>query len=275
MDGKPLINSSPNPNFWRALTANDRSGRLEFYFGYFHPDYQKPSRKLKSFTHQMIDNQKYGVKAIINMINGDEQDEGEESTADYVIEYTLYSTGDIQIKNSFQLEDFAPRFGMQFQIPGEYSKMTWYGLGPHENYIDRKVGAIVGEFSGDVKELIHDYVVPEENANRCDVRWVAWLNEKKQGLLAVGNPLLSVEAWPYTQERLNAAWHINELRPFDPNITVNLDLIQMGIGGEIGCGSLPIEKFLVDEGKYMYSFLLRPYTPKKGDLREFARQKLP
>jgi beta-galactosidase len=274
VNGKDYISTSPIPNFWRAITANDRSGRLEFMFGYMHPDYQKPSWKLVSFTHQNVGNGKYAVKSVINMINGDELDNGEDSTADFVIEYLLYPNGDLQIQNSFELADVAPRIGMQFQIPGEYSKMTWYGLGPHENYIDRKDGVFVGEFSGDVKELIHDYVVPEENANRCDVRWVAWLNEHKEGLVAVGNPLLSVEAWPYTQERLYAAWHINELRPFDPNITVNLDLIQMGIGG-MGCGSLPKDNYIIYDGKYKYSFTLRPYQSKYGELAKFARQRLP
>jgi hypothetical protein len=64
---------------------------------------------------------------------------------------------------------------------------------------------------------------------------------------------------------------MNELRPFDKNFTINLDYKQMGIGGR-GCGSLPLEEFMLDEGKYSYSFYLRPYSSTCGDLQEFARK---
>ena len=39
---------------------------------------------------------------------------------------------------------FVPRVGLELVLPGELEHLTWYGRGPHENYVDRKKGAAVG-----------------------------------------------------------------------------------------------------------------------------------
>jgi hypothetical protein len=75
---------------------------------------------------------------------------------------------------------------MQMAVPGALSTMTWLGRGPHENYWDRHTGAAVGRYSGRVEDLVHDYVRPQENANRTDVRWVALTDASGAGLLASG-----------------------------------------------------------------------------------------
>ena len=76
--------------------------------------------------------------------------------------------------------------------------MSWFGRGPWANYMDKDSGAEIGLYSGSVDELWTDYVRPQENGNRGDVRWVAFLNKVRDGLLAVGNPALSISAWPYS-----------------------------------------------------------------------------
>jgi beta-galactosidase len=125
---------------------------------------------------------------------------------------------------------------MQLAIPGEFNMMTWYGRGPHESYWDRKSGASVGIYSGPVEDQIHEYVRPQETGNKTDVRWVALTNKDSVGLLAVGMPLLSVSAWPYTMQDLENARHIHEL-PRRDTITVNLDYKQMGVGGDNSWGA--------------------------------------
>ena len=57
-----------------------------------------------------------------------------------------------------------------------YEQFTWYGRGPHETYMDRKEGAQVGVYRGTVDEQFVPYVVPEENGNKTDVRWVTLTN---------------------------------------------------------------------------------------------------
>ena len=55
-----------------------------------------------------------------------------------------------------------PRFGLVVPIAGRFSSLTWFGLGPHETYVDRRASAKVGVFSGRVSEQLHPYLRPQE-----------------------------------------------------------------------------------------------------------------
>ena len=195
--------------------------------------------------------------------------------SNYRIIYTIYGSGDVVVKSSFDPGNknlpSLPRFGMQMSIPGEFNTMTWYGHGPHETYWDRKTGAAVGVYSGSVEELIHNYVRPQENSNRTDIRWMTLTNKDGTGLLAVGMPLLSASAWPYMMVDLERARHINEL-PRRDTITVNLDYKQMGVGGDDGWGARPHPEYRLPCKPYSYSFRLRPYTPAMGDIETIVHQ---
>jgi len=202
--------------------------------------------------------------------------------SNYRCVYTIYGSGDIVIESSFdpymagddvRLPDL-PRFGMQMAIPNEFDLLTWYGRGPHENYWDRNTGAPVGLYSGRVPELLYQYVRPQEHGNRTDVRWLALANADGVGLLAVGMPLLSISAWPYTMADLERARHINELPPRD-TITVNLDYRQMGVGGDDGWGARVHPEYSLPCQDYLYRFRLRPYAPEMGELESLIHTAVP
>jgi beta-galactosidase len=148
--------------------------------------------------------------------------------------------------------------------------MSWFGRGPHESYWDRKTGSAVGLYSGPVEEQFHPYVRPQETGNKTDVRWVALTNKDGAGLLAVGMPLLSASAWPFTMDDLEKATHINEL-PRRETITVNLDYKQMGVGGDDSWGARTHPEYTLPAKAYSYRFRLRPYTPSMGDINSIAR----
>jgi len=196
----------------------------------------------------------------------------------FLTTYNIYGTGDITIEaNVFPAGDNVPdlpRFGMQMAIPGQFSTMTWLGRGPQENYWDRKTGAALGLYSGPVAEEGHVYVRPQENGNRCDVRFLTLTNEDGAGLLAVGSPLLSVSAWPYSMEDLEKATHINEL-PNRDFITVNLDYKQMGVGGDDSWGARTHPEYTLPAKPYGYQFRLKPYSPSMGPVEAVARYELP
>jgi hypothetical protein len=245
---------------------------MEMLFGYFNPDYIKDFTQFLDISATIISPQQIEVISRQLMPSGDDVDD-KGNLSEYRLRYTIYGNGDIAIHNSFKFNDVGPRFGMQWQIPGKFKHMIWYGRGPWESYSDRKESALIGFYSGMVEDQLHDYVVPQENANKTDVRWVAWLDDENKGWLIIGDQPLSISAWPYTQETLANALHINKLRPFDKNLTINVDLMQMGVGGG-GCGMLPHEDFIVGEGNHEYEFIIRAYIPSKGELKKVARLKL-
>jgi beta-galactosidase len=162
---------------------------------------------------------------------------------------------------------------MQMAIPARYSTMTYLGRGPYENYWDRHTGSAVGLHSGTVEELLHVYTRPQESSNRTDVRWLMLADNNGAGLLAVGMPLLSISAWPYSMEDMEKAMHIHEL-PRRDFVTVNLDYRQMGVGGDDSWGARTHPEYTLPAQPYRYSFRLMPYSPGMGDIGSLARRSI-
>ncbi|HOT93209.1 MAG TPA: glycoside hydrolase family 2 TIM barrel-domain containing protein [Anaerolineae bacterium] len=176
--------------------------------------------------------------------------------------YTIYGSGDIIIEHHILPEapglPFLPRIGLTLTVPGGYERFTWYGRGPHENYVDRNYGAPVGLYSGTVDEQYVPYIVPEENGNKTEVRWVALTNSAGVGLLAVGAPWLEVSAHHYTAQDLTVATHTYELHRRE-DITLNLDYGQSGLGSA-SCGPGRLEKYQLKPVETRYRVRLRPFA---------------
>lgn len=254
--GKPQIFSPLKFNFTRALTDNDKRG-------------WKADRKLKKwFTAEMV---------MENITANDPGDGTALIIADYKtaddsirahVAYHIDGNGVINVEYSLSVKPglpFIPRVGLQTGIAREYDQIQWYGRGPLENYIDRRYGFDVGIYEQDIYNFMEPYVVPQENGNRTDVRWMYLHNKKsKQGLLVVADSLLSMSAWPYTQANIQAARHTNKLKDAG-YITLNIDLVQMGVGGNDSWSdvAMPLEQYMIPARNYRYSFYLVPFNAAK------------
>ena len=168
-----------------------------------------------------------------------------------------------------------PKVGIQMGINRSYDQIEYFGRGPFENYIDRRYGADVGIYNQNIFDFMEPYVVPQENGNRTDVRWMYLHNQKtKEGLLVVADSLLSMSAWPYTEENIQNAKHTNKLKDAD-YITLNIDLMQMGVGGNDSWSEVaaPLEQYQIKpKAYYQYSFYLVPFNAKKKSAGERAKE---
>jgi len=181
-----------------------------------------------------------------------------------VYTYYVYGSGDVLLDTHVIPSDglpFLPRIGLQMGLPGGYEQFTWYGRGPHETYSDRQVGAQVDLYSGTVDEQYVPYIVPQENGNKTDVRWVALTNEAGVGLLAVGSPWLNVSAHHYSTEDLTLATHTYELKRRE-DITLNLDYAQSGLGSA-SCGPGTLDKYLLQPQPVRFRVRLRPFSAQE------------
>ena len=125
-----------------------------------------------------------------------------------------------------------PRYGLTFELTDGVDGIEYYGKGPHENYCDRKTSARLGVYRFQSAEsFIHDYLFPQENANRCDVRWLKVGGERGVTVTAAGTPF-EMSVHPYTKKMLYDAAHSCELGR-TPNLTVNIDGRQQGVGGDV------------------------------------------
>ncbi|MCP5522664.1 MAG: DUF4981 domain-containing protein [Verrucomicrobiales bacterium] len=165
-----------------------------------------------------------------------------------------------------------PRVGMQLALPARYDQVTWYGRGADENYLDRHAGTPVGRYSRSVEEMIHNYMRPQENGNRTDVRWIVCADRAGRGLMAVGDEhLLSTSVWPFTQEDLATAKHTHEL-PRRGFVTWNLDHLQRGLGSINSWGAKPLPKYRLTAPEYDYSFTLLPVEGSPDEWAARARK---
>ena len=259
---KSLLKEGFRPNFWRGLTDNDVANGTLDRCGLWRTIGK--NMKLKSFSATLQEDNKLGVVQVVF--------EHQESVLTLAMNYQIRAEGVLQVEMSFLPHEHnlpeLPRLGMHMIMPQEYDQMTWLGRGPHENYADRLTSALVGRYSASVWDQFHPYIRAQETANKCDVRWMALQNKNEEGLLFIGEQPLSVSAWNFTLEDIDYV-------PFDIKrkhggsvpkrdmVWVNLDYMQMGVGGDTTWGAQTHPEYIINPTATKYSFTVVPV--QKGD----------
>lgn len=260
---RELVRKTLEPDFSRPLTDNDRRG-------------WKPHRKLKQWYEAEL---KYDTSAIDFNAQGDaiigRRFRMLDDSVKGNITYTITASGAVKVDFSIQIHPKLPnlpKIGMQMGLDSSLHLIEYFGKGPLENYIDRSYGADIGVYSQLLDEFTESYVVPQECGNRTDVRWMSLRNPvTQQGLLIVADSLLSMSAWSWTEENILNAKHTNKLVKA-PYITLNIDLVQMGVGGNDSWSDVaaPLEQYQVKAKDYHYSFYLFPLSGMKDKAGETA-----
>ena len=265
--GSELIMSGPSLNVWRAPTDNDAR---RMAIGWRSVGLDRIEHKITSVKVEQVTPQVVRI-CVTSKASAPEVAEGFDCRYTYIV----YGSGDMIVDSYVVPNEMLPplpRIGLKFCIPGDYNTFTWYGRGPHENYCDRKEGAPVGVYSGTVDDQYVPYIMPQENGNKTDVRWVSLTDEKGIGLLAVGMPLLEVSAHHFTAEDLTKAEHTFELKRRE-DITLNLDCKQSGLGGA-SCGPDTLPKYLVKPEPIHFSVRIRPLSLKDTSAMELSKQRM-
>ena len=258
-NGEEQVYAPLLPNFVRPLTDNDKRGWKS------HKVLKQWYQATPQLTAVKLAQLEHGIQITSNY-------EIIKDSAQVKIVYTVNYQGIIKVDYNLKASDklpHIPKIGLQMGIQRKLDQVSWYGKGELENYIDRSFGFPVGKYSLPLNQFIEPYVKPQENGNRTEVRWMAFATAtKEKGLLVVqdGAPL-SMSVWPYTQENLKTATHTFDLK--DPGfLTVNIDLIQMGVGGNDSWSPVaqPLEKYQIPSGNYEYSFYVMPFAKGENTL---------
>lgn len=250
IDGKDQIAAPLRLSFWRPPINNDEGAKLPFQLN----NWYDVSRTATSKKVELS-----GSSAHFDMSLG-------VGKSDATLDYTFEENGQLNVSVNLWAREapMMPRFGMETELPKAMSQWDWFGLGPHENYIDRKRSAWTGVHSGTVGDLFDHYLDPQESGNRTEVRWATFAGEGRSLTFQASGPhLLEVAAYPYSAREIELARHPLDLRPSE-NSVIHLDFQQMGLGGTNSWGQLPLEKYrLPANGKhYQYSFRIIPNTIK-------------
>jgi beta-galactosidase len=258
--GEEVVVGPLLPSFTRPLTDNDRRGwkphliMEEWYQG-------KPLLKNIALLTPEFGTVK--VKSRYSVIAG-------KAEADVI--YTVAGNGTVKVTCELHADTglpFLPKVGMQCAIHNDLRTVTWFGRGEPENYCDRRTGMDAAVYTLPLAQFLEPYVMPQENGNRTDVRWMYLSDNSSGGLLVVADSLLSMSARPYTDAMIHGARHTHELREAG-FITLNIDLVQMGVGGNDTWSDVarPAAPYMIPAGEYSCTFYLVPGKLSGKDLKK-------
>jgi len=164
---------------------------------------------------------------------------------------------DIELSLENSIKEY-PRAGVQFKIPASYTDVAWYGRGEHECYCDRKEGALLGLFEKPIAEMGVPYIVPQQNGDRCDTRYIEFTGGGKSFHVESTTPF-SFCVSKYTDADLWKCEHTAELTDTSEGeggyYTLSIDAFQRGVG-TAACGPDTMEEYRVRPGVYRLSFLV-------------------
>ena len=178
--------------------------------------------------------------------------------ADYELCYSINSVGDIKVEADYRPTQadipLIPKFGMRMRLTPDFDKVEYYGRGPWENYPDRKIGYDIARYAMPLSDFQVDYVRPQDNGNRCDVRWLSLSSDDCTLRIDGGQPLC-IRAWDYGEENLNVK-HPYELKRGE-FINLNIDLNIHGVGGADTWGKRTLPEYTIDGNQpHHYSFII-------------------
>lgn len=250
-----LVRKGISANFWRAPTDNDFGFKMPVKLGVWKEATQTAA--LRSFEESQKDNSvsiraKYSLPAV-----GD---------ANLEIRYDISADGSIGV--NVQLSGVnpelpvLPRFGTNFIIDESYNRVQWFGRGPHENYQDRKTAALVGQYEASVSDLYVPYIRPQENGYRTEIRWVTFRNSNGKGIRVTAADHFGFSAHHQYNDDFDPGKSKNQKHTDDivkrDFVNINIDKVQMGVGGDDSWGSMPHKEYCIQPGDLSFQYTIQP-----------------
>ena len=178
-------------------------------------------------------------------------------TVKFIQHITVNPDGRINfIQEYFIPENFPPlpRIGVTANTDVKFENFEYYGRGPHENYTDRCRSAQIGIYQSDIRSNFEKkYVVPQENGNRTNVRYLKLFSADSTLKISSATPF-EFGISRYTINDLFKAKHPSELEE-RPYAVLTLDLAQRGLGSG-SCGPQTLPEYELNEKYYKFDFTL-------------------
>lgn len=240
------------PNFWRGSTDNDMGAGLHKKLAVW----RNPGYELSSLETVPSQNGTLTVEAEYKLSR---------VPATLHLTYTLYQDGSLKVRQSLKKTGEGVnmfRFGMQVQVPVGMEYITYYGRGPMENYADRKEAADLGIYRQTVTEQFYPYIRPQENGNKCDVRWWRLTEKGGRGLTLCGDAPLSVSTLHYAIAQFDDGDEKDNRHSelLEPQNYTNwcIDKAQIGLGCVDSWYSTALPEYQLPLADYEFTFLLQP-----------------
>ncbi len=154
-------------------------------------------------------------------------------------------------------EEVIPRLGFELAVNKDLNQVYYEGLGPWENYVDRKACVWMDRFESTVEEFFVPYPETQEYANREDIRWML-LHDGDDAMCffpaTLGKPFaMSVTQWD--ARTLHKAM-LPSLLPEPDKTWLHIDYSQTGLGNG-SCGPRPWAEHLTYNKPFTFGFSMR------------------
>lgn len=150
-----------------------------------------------------------------------------------------------------------PRLGIGLLLNSSFENYSWYGRGPHENYIDRKSSSYMNLWNSTVTDQFVNYPFPQENGNKEEIYLLSLTNRKGVGIkiIALDAPF-SASAIHYLATELDETTHSHELTP-RREIVLSIDAKQLGLGNS-SCGPGVLKCYSIEKMPHKLHFQIKP-----------------
>lgn len=274
-DDELITNKAIRPNFWRAPTDNDLGNGMHKWGNIWKEATEKAVSSLEKAPQQSSKGVAFSLSYKLP-----------DNIAQLTIDYTLNAKGELLVDYDFKpLYDSLPnipRIGMYLSLPNTFTQTEWYGRGPQETYWDRKTGAKIGVYGGAISDQFHRYSRPQETGNKTDIRWMS-VESSQLNLQthSTDNTLLNGSIWPFGTAELDfvpgkdgeqsasglvpiASKHGADIVP-GKVVQWNIDLYQMGVGGDTSWGRSVHDEYSISPKSYRYSFVIKPQKTSSAE----------
>ena len=237
-DGQEMLQSPLEPYFWKPENDNQHAA----HFAEVSALWQDAAEKRTVKAVRIEGNQ---VVVEMSLAIG----------AELTLTYQVKADGRIKVDMAYKPTatdlPLMPKFGMRMRLPADFTQIRYYGRGPWENYPDRKGSALIGIYETTLKDYETEYIHPQDNGNRSDIRWFEIGKLHVEGLQP-----LCIRAWDYGEEDLVGVRHPQEIKR-GRFVNLNIDLSVHGVGGADTWGKHTLPQYTIPANQpHHYSFVL-------------------
>ncbi|MDR0381696.1 MAG: DUF4981 domain-containing protein [Oscillospiraceae bacterium] len=284
--GIEILTRGPVPNFYRGVLDNERAaGSVEAAMW----SWANPAFTLGTVTRQQTD---AGNLVILTVPNAWSAKKLTATTT-----YTIYPDGEIKVNETYAFSgapanaNEVPEIGAIMTVSPGFENLTWYGRGPNDAYVDRRLGVHSGIYSNTVAENFVMYQRSQEMGTKNDTRWLTLTNDAgfglmvKAGKFAANNAFSGASAYnaanlvefnalhyqPWELSRASATGNSVSRHAYETlNLHANdatyetylrVSLASTGVGGDNTWGARPLNQYRININgarTFNYNFSLKP-----------------
>ena len=259
-----VIEKGPTPNFWRALTNNDRG---------YEGSWRNVGASVRADSIDVSVNDKN--QNVFEVALSFDRMKNISST----IKYTVDGSGAVNVDVTYDLAN-APvsnkkmlRVGNDFVLPAGYENVNWFGKGEHEAMSDRCTSAKYGAYETTVSEMFYPFVEPQDTGNVLGVKWFTVTDPAKKAAVAIASEgEFEASALHFTVDDITDSKHTYDLYPYEETF---LSINSKSTGAGNSCfGPEVLEEYRItaDQTNFDYSFTIVPYTATNawGDMTGYV-----